>query len=53
MNLEKFVNDMGLNVIRAIEKIQHVQEKKPGKSFDPDNLIHKDWYERKKNKGRM
>lgn len=44
MNLERFVHDMGINVIRAIERIQCVQTGET--RLQPDDFIEKDWYKR-------
>ena len=42
MNLETFVNAMGVNVIKAIDKIQCVRTGKEP-IFDPDELLNKTW----------
>lgn len=43
MNLEHFVNVMGINIINAIEKIHNVKEGDIRK-LEPDDYIDKDWY---------
>ena len=46
MNLEHFVNVMGINIINAIEKIHNVKEGDIRK-LEPDDYIDKDWYTKK------
>ena len=46
MNLEHFVNVMGINIINAIEKIHNVKEGDIRK-LELDEYIDKDWYTKK------
>ena len=49
MNLENFVNVMGINVIKAIDKIQCVKKGRC-RSNDPDDYINKCWWKKRFNK---
>ena len=47
MNLENFVNTMGINVIQVIDQIQCDQNSKNKTFIDADKFINKDWYKRR------
>ena len=44
MQLENFVNVMGINVIQVIDQIQYDKDSNQKKHVDTDQYINKDWY---------